>query len=553
MKKILLFLLIIAGSIASQSQIINLVNPSFEGNPAPHVVPPPWNICMGLTPDTQPGSWGITLPASNGNTYIGLVHEDPPAWEEGVSQNLSSPLLSGVNYYLFLDLAVPAYAIPTSGIVLGPVELEIWGGNATGSGCDQSELLWSSGNITDTIWNTHMASFTPSASYNQINLMVHRLDTAFTPYIMVDNLSSIIVTGTNGVFASTTPISCYNQCDGTATAFMIGGVAPFHYSWMPGGDTTSYIDNLCAGTYIVTVIDSNNDVYSDSTIVGPGNGNSPFSPPEICVVTVDSSTQKNKIIWEEPAVAGIDSFTIYRETYILNNYVPIGKVAYSSLSEFIDNNSFPAQQSYRYKLALIDSCGAMTSTGSPHTTIHLIVSQGMGGSWQLQWNAYVGFYYPSFHIYRGTSPNNLTYLNSIAGNLYSYTDLTPPPGVVYYRVEVTSPTPCNPSFKSDGTPYARSNVVSTNLSSVENWTNNDNLFSVYPNPANDGFNLKMNTTSSDSYDISLFNIYGELIWSKTLIAETNRYFSAEGLKEGVYIIDISNNGNHVRKKLVIQR
>ena len=52
-------------------------------------------------------------------------------------------------------------------------------------------------------------------------------------------------------------LSCFEAGDGSATAVVIGGTAPFEYSWDNGG-TTSTISNLSAGPYTVTVIDALN-------------------------------------------------------------------------------------------------------------------------------------------------------------------------------------------------------------------------------------------------------------------------------------------------------
>jgi hypothetical protein len=46
------------------------------------------------------------------------------------------------------------------------------------------------------------------------------------------------------------------NCQGAAAVNPIGGVHPFDISWSPGLDTTFIIDSLCAGTYIVTITDS---------------------------------------------------------------------------------------------------------------------------------------------------------------------------------------------------------------------------------------------------------------------------------------------------------
>lgn len=62
--------------------------------------------------------------------------------------------------------------------------------------------------------------------------------------------NALVVTPTN------TNVSCFGGANGTATATVSGGTAPFTYSWMPGGFTTSSISNLSIGTYTVNVTDS---------------------------------------------------------------------------------------------------------------------------------------------------------------------------------------------------------------------------------------------------------------------------------------------------------
>jgi gliding motility-associated-like protein len=65
-------------------------------------------------------------------------------------------------------------------------------------------------------------------------------------------------------------LNCSGTCDGWAVSNTIGGTAPFSYNWSPGGLTQDSITNLCAGTYFVTVTDSNNCIVNDSiTIIEP--------------------------------------------------------------------------------------------------------------------------------------------------------------------------------------------------------------------------------------------------------------------------------------------
>ncbi|MBI3501509.1 MAG: gliding motility-associated C-terminal domain-containing protein [Bacteroidetes bacterium] len=61
---------------------------------------------------------------------------------------------------------------------------------------------------------------------------------------------------------SSTPITCFGQCNGTASVNPSGGTSPYTYSWMPGGSTTSAISNLCAGNYTCTITDSHTCVTS---------------------------------------------------------------------------------------------------------------------------------------------------------------------------------------------------------------------------------------------------------------------------------------------------
>ena len=55
----------------------------------------------------------------------------------------------------------------------------------------------------------------------------------------------------------TAQILCYGDCSATVSASASGGTAPYTYSW-PGGLTGVVQNNLCAGTYDVTVTDDNN-------------------------------------------------------------------------------------------------------------------------------------------------------------------------------------------------------------------------------------------------------------------------------------------------------
>lgn len=72
------------------------------------------------------------------------------------------------------------------------------------------------------------------------------------------------------VVASSTNITCFGLCNGTASVIAGGGTPGYTYSWAPGGQTTSSISNLCAGSYTVTVKDANQcTMTSIVTITSP--------------------------------------------------------------------------------------------------------------------------------------------------------------------------------------------------------------------------------------------------------------------------------------------
>lgn len=58
--------------------------------------------------------------------------------------------------------------------------------------------------------------------------------------------------------ATSTDATCIGSCNGTATVTVSSGTSPYSYSWNdPAGQTTPTATLLCAGTYVVTVTDTN--------------------------------------------------------------------------------------------------------------------------------------------------------------------------------------------------------------------------------------------------------------------------------------------------------
>ena len=172
------------------------------------------------------------------------------------------------------------------------------------------------------------------------------------------------------------------------------------YLWSSGGTDTSEVVTS-SGDYTVTVTNvsgcqATSSVYSINASLIPTQ--------EICIVTVDSASAHNLVVWEKPIVAGIDSFIVYREMGT-NNYMPIGSVAYDSLSQFVDtaNGINPNVTSYRYKVSILDTCGTESNLSYYHETMHLSTNQGIGGEVNLIWDEYEGFPIVYYYILRDST------------------------------------------------------------------------------------------------------------------------------------------------------
>ena len=251
-----------------------------------------------------------------------------------------------------------------------------------------------------------------------------------SPVFMLNNYPSIQPV----VFAIGSLQPCTND-----SVLLSVNVSYSTYSWNTGSSNSSiYVSQT--GYYQVDVTDN----YGCSLSSAPyALSNSFLNTPEICIVGVDSFNH-NQIIWERQTGSLIDSFYIYREGNISNQYDKIGVLPFSTTSLFVDTNSNPSVRAYRYRIAAVDTCGGLTLMSNYHKTIHLTINAGLNGAWNLIWDGYHGFNYSSYRIYRGTNSNNMNLIAQLPSTASSFTDLYPPPGTLYYQIEVISPHDCYP-------------------------------------------------------------------------------------------------------------
>jgi hypothetical protein len=287
-----------------------------------------------------------------------------------------------------------------------------------------------------------------------------------------------------------------------------GGTMPVTYYWdgIQGDPTKNYMITRDS-SILCKVTDANGcKAYDHINISIPVNS---FAE-EICLVTVDPSTNKNMVVWEKSSGHDIKEYNILKETSVGGTYSVIGTVPFSDNSIFTDPNTNPSQSATRYKLAAIDSKSYETGQSEFHQTIHLSINQGLPGCYNLIWTPYIGFEYFTYYIYRGSAQNNLQLIDSIANTYNQYSDTVA--GIAYYQISVKKENPCIISSTQpaeDQKVYSVSNLED-NLNYVSaNDIIFDQKFQLYPNPYNDELVLEGILNKMSLFKISIYSILGE--------------------------------------------
>ncbi|MFC2112130.1 choice-of-anchor Q domain-containing protein [Bacteroidota bacterium] len=183
-----------------------------------------------------------------------------------------------------------------------------------------------------------------------------------------------------------------------------------------------------------------------------------YLAPQLCMITVDSATGNNLVIWEKQSSGPILSYNVYRESTAAGIYDLIANVPYDDLSVVEDTIANPAVQAYLYKITAVDTDGDESDINlcRAHKTIHLLVSMNPElNAPQLEWDRYYGFLYSSYDIYRSEDGISFSKVHTISSSFFSWTDLSPSEGVNYYRIGVDKGSLCTPTgnLKAGTGPY----------------------------------------------------------------------------------------------------
>ncbi len=508
------------------------------------------------------GSNGITLSetvanvtcngAATGGINLTVNGSNPPfvyAWSNGATTQDLSNVAAGTYEVTITDdndcISTASYS------VLQPAAISLSSVNATQPACGAStgtaatvfnggsqpyDYHWE--NASGTTIGTNSASISGlAAGYYSVEVTDDE-GCVHTENILIQNPNGPLI-----VLDTITPSDCSNN--GTIDVIDISGSAT--YSWSNGASTQD-LTNVAPGNYILEA--------TSGSCVTMFEADVPAALPEaveICLVTVDTLLNTNLVVWEKPVSSTIDHFNIYRETSQAGVYQLAGSVPYANLSTYTDPVASPSVRSWRYKISSVDGCGIESELSDNHKTVHLVISHGLGSTYNLIWDSYEGFNYTQFKIYRHTDVNDWELLSTMPTNLFSYTDNNPPSeNELEYLVTIDAPDDCSATKSAQDFNTTRSNKDRAALEGIGSGIEEllDAQTVIYPSPGNGSINIS--NASKEIFSARLLDHTGRVI-EEFIVKKGIESFDFSGLSAGMYTIALSQNDVTVNKRFVIQK
>ena len=325
-----------------------------------------------------------------------------------------------------------------------------------------------------------------------------------------------------------------------------GGTEDYSYVWS-NGEEIQDLDGFASGDYQLKV--------TDGSCIYILNTNIPYIyPPEqsICIVTVDTATVTNSIIWERGDDHLVGYYNIYREDDA-SEFILIASVDADELTEYKDTTADPSKDSWRYKIATADTCGNESALSSSHKTIYLEMVEEADGSFKLNWDNYEGIDYTMVSIYRKLN-EDWELLDELTSDIHSYTDTPPAEEEVWYIVIVDVEATCTPTareIRATGELYSQfmSNIVGrgsdTNIGDIFN--NHQNDIQIYPNPTQGQITVQ----GQDIVRVEISAVNGQKIKE---IQSTANYFNIDIKNEakGLYFVKVTTKQGVVLQKIILE-
>lgn len=445
--------------------------------------------------------------------------------------------------------------------------------NATGgAGCTHTASVFPSGTASACIGDTIVLSCNTDTSFSyqwNLNSVPISGKTDSTLAITVNGAYSVTITKAGCPVTSASTQVTFNPlpaqpiisvvgsiipCIGSSATLVASGNSNFNYLWNTA-DTTKTIVVNNSGFFTVRITDPASGCYSTSNLFSLNVSLAPAVP--VCLVTVDTLSTHNFLLWNNPHSLSIDSIRIYRET-TTNVYTHIASVAGDSLSEYKDFGANPNSTSYKYKLASLDTCGIESYLSDFHNTIHL---QYLGGG-NLQWTLYDIENQPNpviFYVVERDDNNTGNFLpisTTIPGGNTTYSDVnhTLFPNA-RYRVSVTWNISCNSTMRiQTGLNVTRSNIKNKIPGNLSGLILSDMIIKIIPNPASQ--NVIFVIPSGINFNsLQIIDNLGRTLIEKSIekSKSSNLQIDLSQILPGSYTVSFKSENVLINKKLIITR
>jgi hypothetical protein len=415
----------------------------------------------------------------------------------------------------------------------------IWAKKAGGLGMDIGEAIATGPD--DDVYFTGV--FNSPAIFGDITL---------TAVGYADMFVADIYNFTSGI-TSFSDATCNGTGNGTAFTFASEGNLPYSYLWNTAPpQTTANVTNLFAGTFTVTITESYGCAQTHSVTINEP----PADTAAICMVTVDSLSQYNIIVWDKTPYTRVDTFMVCREIST-DIYQPIARIPYNAPSQFIDtvrtlyfpNTGNPNEGTYRYKIMLHDTCGSYGEFSPYHNTIYFVNNAGTF-YWAQPYSIENGANPVAYYILMRDDSSNGNWhdVTSIAGTQQVISD---PLYAIYqdiasWRVKTQWSISCSPTFKDVASGYSSSlsNIFSNNTIGLYENSSNEQV-NIYPNPADDRIEISFPENSQ----IEILNIEGQVL--RKIYAEDNHLsIDISTFAKGIYFMKVKNDNGVTVKKFI---
>ncbi len=206
------------------------------------------------------------------------------------------------------------------------------------------------------------APFTYSNSNQTINSTINNLCEGYYNISVVDASScstyvsfnitqdSTNITNCNGFSASLSTINATSNsiCDGSYTVYVIGGTAPYYYN-SNNGATSPTLNNLCPGTYSVSVTDASGCTANATGIVGNNSGatvgdtiifnGTVFSDSSVVGTSISDWIDECSFDYNDVVSASVSSYLTYIDSTLVTWQIGLNNGTQIYISAFYQFNS----------------------------------------------------------------------------------------------------------------------------------------------------------------------------------------------------------------------